>query len=75
MHWRFPILTAIWDSCIHSLLYLGDVYGLHIDNIDEGPCLRLDQSKGTTYLSMFDMFQAWQEQSAKLNAGNITKEE
>ena len=60
---------------MHTLFTLEDVYGLHIDNIDGEPCLRLDKSKGTTYLSMFDMFQSWQEQSAKLNAGEITKEE
>ena len=38
-------------------------------------CLRLDKSKGTTYLSMFDMFHAWQEQAEKLKSGEITKEE
>ena len=37
-------------------------------------CLRLDKSKGTTYLSMFDMFHAWQEQAEKLKSGEITQE-
>lgn len=33
---------------MHTLFTLEDVYGLHIDNIDEEPCPRLDKSKGTT---------------------------
>lgn len=60
---------------MHTLFTLEDVYGLHIDSIDGEPCLRMDKSKGTTYIYMFDMFQAWQEQSANLNAGEITQEE
>ena len=28
-----------------------------------------------TYVNMFDMFEAWQKQAAKLDAGEITKEE
>ena len=50
-------------------------YGLHIDEIDGELCLRLDKAKGTTYLSMFDMFHAWQEQAEKLKSGEITQEE
>ena len=60
---------------MHTLFTLEVVYGLHIANIDGEPCLRLDKSRGNTYFSMLEMFQAWQEQSAKLNAGEITKEE
>lgn len=30
---------------------------------------------GNTYLSMFDMFHAWQEQAEKLKSGEITQEE
>ena len=41
----------------------------------ENLCLRLDKSAGTTYSSMFDMFHAWQEQAAKLERGEITKED
>ena len=43
---------------MHTLFTLEDLYGLHIDEIDGELCLRLDKSKGTTYLSMFDMFHA-----------------
>ena len=51
---------------MHTLFALEDLYGLHIGEIDGELCLRLDKSKGTTYLSMFDMFHAWQEQAEKL---------
>ena len=60
---------------MHTLFALEDLYGLHIGEIDGELCLRLDKTKGTTYLSMFDMFHEWQEQSAKLESGEITKEE
>lgn len=60
---------------MHTLFTLEDLYGLHIGEIDGELCLRLDKSKGTTYLSMFDMFYAWQEQAEKLKSGEITQEE
>ena len=60
---------------MHTFFTLKDVYGLHIDTIDEEPCLQLNKSKDNTYLSMLEIFQAWQEQSTKLDAGEITKEE
>lgn len=60
---------------MHTLFAVEDLYGLQISELDGELCLRLDKSKGVTYLSMFDMFHAWQEQAAKFNAGEITKEE
>ena len=60
---------------MHTLFTLEDLYGLHIGEIDGELCLRLDKSKGTTYLSMFDMFHAWQEQAEKLKSREITQEE
>lgn len=60
---------------MHTLFALEDMYGIKIGEIDGELCLRLDKSKGTTYLSMFDMFHAWQEQAEKLKSGEITKEE
>ena len=60
---------------MHTLFTLEDLYGLHIDEIDGELCLRLDKAKGTTYLSMFDMFHAWQEQAEKLKSSENTQEE
>jgi transcriptional regulator with XRE-family HTH domain len=59
----------------HTLFALEDLYGLHISEIDGEICLRLDTSKGITYLSMFDIFHAWHEVSVKFSNNEITKEE
>jgi hypothetical protein len=40
---------------MHTLLTLEDLYGVHVGAIDGEVGLRLDKSKGVTYLSMFDM--------------------
>ena len=60
---------------MHTLFALEDMYGLKIGEIDGEVCLRLDKSAGTTYTTMFDMFHTWQEQAARLEQGEITKEE
>jgi hypothetical protein len=59
----------------HTLFALEDLYGLKIGDIDGEVCLRLDKSKGMTYLSMFDIFTTWQRESEKLASDEITKEE
>jgi len=59
----------------HTLFALEDIYGVQIGDIDGELCLRLDKSKGMTYLSLFDIFSAWQQESDKLKNGNITKED
>ena len=60
---------------MHTLFTLEDVYGLKISEIDGELCLRLDKSNRDNYTSLFNMFQAWQQMSAKLEQGEITKEE
>lgn len=60
---------------MHTLFALEDMYGLKIGEIDGEVCLRLDKSDCSTYSSMFKMFHAWQEQSAKLERGEISREE
>lgn len=60
---------------MHTLFAIEDLYGLYADEIHGELCLRLDKTKGTTYLSMFDMIHAWKEQTTKLKADEITKEE
>ena len=59
----------------HTLFALEDLYGIRISDIDGELCLRLDKTKGITYLSMFDIFSAWQREAEKLKNGEITKEE
>ena len=60
---------------MHTLFALEVMYGLKISEIDGEPCLRLDNSDYSTFTSMFDMFRAWQQEAAKLERGEITKEE
>ena len=64
-----------YTGLLHTLFTLEDVYGLRVGELDGEVCLRLDKSKKTTYLMMFDMLAAWQQQAAKLERGEITKDE
>ena len=59
----------------HTLFAMEDLYGLRIGEIDGELCLRLDKSKGITYVSMFDIFSAWRQEAEKLEHREILKEE
>ncbi|MCL1816880.1 MAG: transcriptional regulator, partial [Clostridiales bacterium] len=58
-----------------TLFALEDLYGIHIGDIDGELCLRLDKGNGIIYLSVFEMFSAWQAEAEKLKNGDITNEE
>ena len=67
---------------MHTLFALEDMYGLKIGEIDGEVCLRLDKSRGSDFRNLFDMRRRaeheadhQQAQAAKLEAGEITKEE
>lgn len=60
---------------MHTLFALEDIYGIKIGEIDGEGCLRLDKNRSTTYVSMFEMLNAWRQEAAKLEAGKISKEE
>ena len=60
---------------MHTLFALEDIYVLKIGEIDGEICLRLDKSDYSTYSSMFKMLHAWQSEAARLENGEITKEE
>jgi transcriptional regulator with XRE-family HTH domain len=60
---------------MHTLFALEDIYGIKISDIDGEVCLRLDKHRGTIYADMFEMFYAWRQEAAKLENGEITKEE
>ncbi len=60
---------------MHTLFALEDLRGLQIGEIEGEVCLRLDKSRGSTYVGMLEMLMAWNEQAKKLKAGEITKEE
>ena len=55
---------------LYTFFALEDLYGLKITTINDEICLHLDKSD----ITLFQMFQAWQEQSAKLEQGKITKQ-
>lgn len=60
---------------MHTFFALEDIYGLKISEIDGEPCLRLDKSDYSTYSSMYKMLHAWQLEAARLEQGEISKEE
>ncbi len=60
---------------MHTLFTLKDLHGPKVVEIDGEICLRLDKSKDIIYVGILEMLSAWQEQSARLKAGEITKEE
>jgi len=59
----------------HTLFALEDMYGFYPDSIDGELCIRLDKTKGNIYSHMFDIFNAWQLEKAKLNKNEISKED
>ncbi len=64
-----------YNGVMHTLFTMEDLYGLRIDKLDDELCIRLDKGMGTNYLTMFDMFSAWQQQAEKYKNGEISKEE
>ena len=64
-----------YNGLMHTLFTLEDLYGFRIGKLDDELCIRLDKGMGTNYLTMFDMFSAWQQQAEKFKNGEITKEE
>lgn len=64
-----------YNGLMHTLFTLEDLYGLKITKLDGEVCLHLDNGMSTKYITMFEMFSAWQKQAEKYKNGEITKEE
>ena len=60
---------------MHTFFALEDIYGLKINEVDDRPCLQFDPAITDQYSSLGRMVRAWQLESAKLESGEITKEE
>ena len=60
---------------MHTLFTLEDIYGLTVCDIDGEVCLHINKEKGSTAIKLFEMLSAWQEQSAKLKTGEISRED
>ena len=64
------------DGLMHTLFALEDRKLLRIQNIDGAICLRAEIADGGVRAADFDQrLRAWQEQAAKLRAGEITQED
>lgn len=60
---------------MHTLFTLEDVYGLKVTELDGQIVLHVDVRQGKDAAELHRMLCAWQEQAAKLEAGEITKED
>ena len=60
---------------MHTLFTLEDTYGLRVEAADGEVCLGVDVSQGARAASLREMLRAWREQAARLEAGEITREE
>ena len=60
---------------MHTLFTLEDTYGLRVEEADGEICLGVDVSQGARAASLREMICAWREQAARLEAGEITREE
>ena len=64
-----------YDGVMHTLFTMEDLYCLRIDTLSDEICIRLDKGMGVNYITMVEMFSAWQKQAEKLKNGEISKEE
>lgn len=60
---------------MHTLFTLEDIYGLKVEEDDNGVCLRVDVFKGKEAAELNKMLHAWRQAAAMLKAGEITQEE
>lgn len=75
-----PLALSVPDidsylGLMHTLFTLEDRYGLTVKEVDGAPCLCVDPSKGRDAEELYRSLCAWREQTAKLEAGEISKEE
>ena len=64
-----------YNGLLHTLFALEDMYGFKISEIEGQLCIGLDKHTHPSYLTLYDMLHTWQREAAKLEAGEITKEE
>ncbi len=75
-----PLALSVPDidsylGLMHTLFTLEDRYGLHVDEMDGEICLKVDVRKNRDAAELHQMLCAWQEQAAKLKAGEISQED
>ena len=75
-----PLALSVPDidsylGLMHTLFTLEDRYGLHVDEMDGEICLKVNVRKNRDAAELQQMLCAWQEQAAKLKAGEISQED
>ena len=75
-----PLALSVPDidsylGLMHTLFTLEDRYGLTVKEIVGEPCLCVAPSKGRDAQELWRSLNAWREQAARLEAGEISKEE
>ena len=58
----------------HTFFALEDIYGITVSEADGELCLKVNAAKGKDAAEIIRMLAAWNEQKAKLDAGEIDKE-
>lgn len=64
-----------YNGLMHTLFAIEDIYGLKIGEIEGEVCIRIDRENGIQFDKMLNYLSAWQEQRAKYEAGEISKED
>ena len=72
--WSVPDIDS-YIGLMHTLFTLEDRYGLKVCECDGEVHLRVDVSHGKDAAELSKSLAAWREQAAKLEAGEISKEE
>lgn len=64
-----------YNGLMHTLFAIEDIYGLKIGEIEGEVCIRIDRTNGSQFDKMLNYLSDWQEQRAKYEAGEISKED
>lgn len=64
-----------YTGLMHTLFTLEDLYGLKVKELDGEVCLTVDVRQNKDAARLHEMLCSWREQAAKLEAGEISKEE
>ena len=60
---------------LHTMFALEDLYGLRIGTVEGEPFLFVDKKGNTRAEEFYDMLRAWSLEAAKLESGEISREE
>ena len=64
-----------YTGLMHTLFTLEDLYGFKVRELDGEVCLTVDVRQNKDAARLHEMLCSWREQAAKLEAGDISKED